>query len=140
MLRWFLVLLGVSGLIMVRVLERHLFYDPFLQYFETADHSAEFPSFVWGKLIFGYIFRFVLNTVFSLWIVYFLFRSKVLVKQSLVLMILIFLLVFPIYLYCIYDRFQFGYLFSFYIRRFVIQPMAIILIIPVYYYLLKSKN
>nr|WP_295221722.1 exosortase F system-associated protein [uncultured Chryseobacterium sp.] len=45
-----------------------------------------------------------------------------------------FLITFPIYLYCIYDRFETGYLFSFYMRRFVIQPLILLLIIPMFYY------
>lgn len=134
MLRWFLVCLGFLGLILIRGLEDHIFYDPFLQFFKSADHSAVFPIFVWGKLIWSYIFRFSLNTFFSLWVVYFLFQNKVWVKQAFVLILLVFIIVFPIYLYCISDKFQFGYLFSFYIRRFVIQPLAVILIIPIFYY------
>ncbi len=134
MFRWFLVCLGFLGLILIRGLEDQIFYDPFLQFFKSADHSAVFPTFVWGKLIWSYIFRFSLNTFFSLWIVYFLFQNKEWVKQAFVLILLVFIIVFPIYLYCISDKFQFGYLFSFYIRRFVIQPLAVILIIPIFYY------
>lgn len=134
MLRWLLVLIGFAGLIAVRGLEESIFYDPFLTYFESADHSAVFPDFVWGKLIAGYLFRFLLNTVFSLIIVHFLFQDKAWTRQALILILVVFVLVFPIYLYCIQDRFQFGYLFSFYIRRFVIQPLTLILIIPIFYY------
>ena len=134
MLRWFLVLLGILGLIGIRGLEDKIFYDPFLQFFKSADQSAVFPNFIWGKLILGYLLRFALNAFFSLWIIQFLFENKEWTRQALILILLVFVIVFPIYLYCIYDKFQFGYLFSFYVRRFVIQPLTVILIIPIFYY------
>ena len=134
MLRYFWILLGVVGLIVIRASEGAIFYDPFLSYFKSADHSAVFPDFVWGKLLLSYLFRFGLNTFFSVVIIHFLFQNKEWTKQALILMILIFVIVFPIYLFCIYEKFQFGYLFSFYIRRFVIQPLTLILIVPIFYY------
>ncbi|WP_313098342.1 exosortase F system-associated membrane protein [Epilithonimonas sp.] len=134
MFRWILVLAGVIGLIAVRGLEDKIFYDPFLVYFRSADQSAAFPEFVWGELIFSYLFRFGLNTFFSLVIIHFLFQNKEWTKQAFILILLVFAIVFPIYLFCIYDEFRFGYLFSFYVRRFVIQPLTLILIIPIFYY------
>ena len=134
MLRWILVFASFFGLIVIRAVENKIFYDPFLEYFKSADQTAIFPAFDWVKLILSYLFRFILNAFFSLWIIHFLFQNKEWTKQAFVLMILIFIIVLPIYLFCIYDRFQFGYLFSFYIRRFVIQPLTLFLIIPIFYY------
>lgn len=134
MFRYFWVLLGILGLIGIRVLEDLVFYDPFLMFFKSADHSAVFPNFQWGKLIFSHLFRFGLNTFFSLWIIHFLFQNKEWTKQAFLLISIIFIIVFPIYLFCIYNKFEFGYLFSFYIRRFVIQPLTLLLIVPVFYY------
>ncbi|MCG2793829.1 MAG: exosortase F system-associated protein [Weeksellaceae bacterium] len=134
MLRWILLLVGIMALIGIRGLEDQIFYDPFLGYFKSADHSAVFPDYKWGKLILGYIFRFFLNAFLSLWIVHLLFQNWKWTKQAFALIALIFLIVFPIYLLCIRDHFQFGYLFSFYIRRFVIQPLPLLLIIPIFYY------
>ena len=139
MLRFFLVLLGILGLIGIRALEGTIFYDPFLTYFKSADHSAVFPTFVWGKLIISILFRFGLNSFFSLWIIHFLFKNKEWTKQALILILMIFVIVFPIYLFCIYEKFQIGYLFSFYIRRFVIQPLPLLLIVPIFYYRKKMN-
>lgn len=134
MLRYFCVFLGVLGLVAIRGVEDHFFYDPFLPFFKSANHSATFPNFEWGRLILSHLFRFGLNTVFSLIIIHFLFQNKQWTKQAFILIALVFVIVFPIYLLCIYDRFQFGYLFSFYVRRFVIQPLTLLLIIPIFYY------
>ena len=133
-LSWFLVIIGVFGLVSIRVLEDRIFYDPFLNYFHEANKNMTFPSFEWGKLIVGYLFRFVLNLIFSCLIIHFWFKNKELTIQGAILIIIIFAITFPIYLYCIYNRFEIGYLFSFYMRRFVIQPLILLLIIPMFYY------
>ncbi|MDR6405405.1 MULTISPECIES: exosortase F system-associated membrane protein [Chryseobacterium] len=133
-LNWFLVIVGVFGLISVRALEDRIFYDPFLTYFHEANKNLPFPDFEWGKLIAGHVFRFVLNLFFSCLIIHFWFKNKEWTIQGAILITIIFLITFPIYLYCIYDRFEIGYLFSFYMRRFVIQPLILLLIIPMFYY------
>lgn len=134
LLKWFLVALGVFGLIAVRMLEDRLFYDPFQAYFHLANEHAIFPNFEWSPLIFGYIFRFFLNLALSTFIVHIIFNNKRWTLQAAVLIIVVFLITFPIYLYCIHTRFEIGYLFSFYMRRFVIQPLILLLIIPLFYY------
>ncbi|TXF76195.1 exosortase F system-associated membrane protein [Chryseobacterium sp.] len=133
-LKWLFVILGICGLVAVRVFEDGIFYDPFLPYFHEANKNAVFPEFVAEKLILNHFFRFFLNVLFSAVVVYFIFLNKKWTLQAVVLMALVFALTFPIYLYCIHTKFEIGYLFSFYIRRFVIQPLILLLIIPLFYY------
>lgn len=133
-LYWFLVTCGICGLVGVRMLEDQIFYDPFLNYFHEANKTLSFPEFEWGKLILSHVFRFILNLFFSCVIIHFLFKNKVWTAQGAILITLIFAITFPIYLYCIYDRFETGYLFSFYMRRFVIQPLILLLVVPLFYY------
>jgi len=133
-LNWLLVITGICGLIGVRTLEDTLFYDPFLNYFHEANKNIEFPAFEWGKLIGGHLFRFVLNLLFSCMIIHGLFQNKQWTLQGAVMITIVFIISLPIYLYCISDKFEIGYLFSFYMRRFVIQPLIILLIVPMFYY------
>ena len=133
-LSWFLVFAGVCGLIGVRMIENNVFYDPFLNYFHEANKKISFPEFEWGKLIVSHLFRFLLNLFCSCLIIHFLFKNKEWTLQGAVLITIIFTITFPIYLYCIHDRFEIGYLFSFYMRRFVIQPLILLLIVPLFYY------
>lgn len=127
-------MVGICGLAGVRLLEGQIFYDPFLDYFHEANKNIEFPQFEWGKLIVSHLFRFLLNLLFSCLIIQCLFRKRDWTIQGVLLITIIFIITFPIYLYCIYDRFDIGYLFSFYMRRFVIQPLTLLLIVPVFYY------
>lgn len=133
-LSWLLVLVGIAGIISVRIFEDSLFYDPFLNYFHEATKDAKFPDFEWTRLILSHLFRFVLNLTSSCVILHFIFKNKDWTVQGAVLISIIFTITFPIYLFCVSDRFEIGYLFSFYIRRFVIQPLILLLIIPLFYY------
>ena len=133
-LSWLFVILGVFGLISIRMLEDRIFYDPFLYYFHEANKHAAFPDFEWTKLILSYAFRFLLNLFFSAVVVYFIFKNKEWTIQAIILILIVFAITLPIYLYCIHTKFEIGYLFSFYMRRFVIQPLILLLIIPLFYY------
>lgn len=139
---WIVVIIAVLGLIGIRAVEDNIFYDPFLEYFHEANKNAKMPSFEWGKLILNYFFRFGLNLFFSAVIVYFIFKRKDWTIQAIVLIFLVFIITFPIYLYCVSTNFEVGYLFSFYMRRFVIQPLLLLLIVPMFYYRknLELKN
>lgn len=133
LLRTICLIVGVSGLFGVRILEDHLFYDPFLDYFKNENFGV-FPQYDMGKLLLSYIFRYSLNVLFSFIIIQSLFKNKIWSQQAVVLMVLVFVLIFPIYIYCVYSNFAIGDLFSFYMRRFIIQPITLLLLVPIFYY------
>lgn len=141
-LNYLFLLIGIAGLIGIRFMEDKIFYDPFLDYFHEASVKAKFPDFEWGKLILSHLLRFGLNLVFSAVIIQAIFRNPTWTKQGILLIIMVFAITFPIYLYCVSTGFSVGNLFSFYIRRFVIQPLILLLIIPLFYYRkhLETKN
>ena len=133
-LSWFIVSFAVFGLIGVRILEDEIFYDPFINYFHIANKHALFPDFEWFKLFANYVLRFGFNLILSAIIIHFIFKNKDWTIQAVILMLIIFAITLPIYLYCINTKFEIGYLFSFYMRRFVIQPLILLMIIPLFYY------
>lgn len=133
-INWLIVILGVLGLISVRIVEDTLFYDPFLRFFRHSSQELPFPDYEWGKLILHHLFRFSLNFIFSLLIIHFIFKRRDWTIQAGAMILLVFVIALPLYLYCLHTEFSIGYLFSFYTRRFVIQPLIVLLIIPMYYY------
>ena len=133
-LNFILVFAGILGLISVRFLEDKIFYDPFLEFFKADYKVAQVPDFIWGKLILSHFFRFALNLIFSAIVVHFMFLNKKWTIQAVFLMSVAFLFFFPIYLWCLYSKMEIGYLFTFSVRRFVIQPIILLLIIPIFYY------
>ena len=134
LLRYFCVLLGILGLVGVRYVEADVFYDPLLAYFKGNTSQTQFPEVKWASLIGSHLLRFLLNILFSAVVLQSLFSNKIWTIQGIILMVIFFAITFPLYLYCVYTQFSIGELFSFYIRRFVIQPLALLLIIPLFYY------
>ncbi|MCC2590585.1 exosortase F system-associated membrane protein [Chryseobacterium sp. MFBS3-17] len=132
--RWFMVLVGICGLIAVRVIENHAFYDPFIGYFKETGLHNDLPEFDWSRLILHHVFRFMLNVAASAVIIHFMFLNKKWTVQAVALMLIFFAICLPVYLYCIATGFAAGEVFSFYMRRFVIQPLILLLIIPMFYY------
>ena len=140
-LNWILDFAGILGLVSVRFLEDKIFYDPFLAFFKGNYKVAQIPEFLWGKLIISHFFRFFLNLFFSAVVIHFMFLNKKWTLQAVVLITVAFLFFFPIYLWCLYTKMEIGYLFTFSVRRFIIQPIILLLIIPIFYYRKKlMKN
>lgn len=140
-LNWILVFAGILGLISVRFLEDKIFYDPFLEFFKGDYKVSQIPDFIAWKLALSHIFRFLLNLFFSAVVVHFMFLNKKWTLQAIALMTIAFLFFFPIYLWCLFSKMEIGYLFTFSVRRFVIQPIVLLLVIPIFYYRKKlGKN
>ncbi|MEO8515747.1 MAG: exosortase F system-associated protein [Flavobacterium sp.] len=129
----------VGLLVLVRVFENQLFYDPFLNYFKEESISA-YPEINFVKLYLNLCFRYFLNTIISLTILYVIFKDVALVKFSAVLYSLFFiLLLIGFYIYLNYFDESHKMIF-FYIRRFLIQPIFILLFIPGFYFQTESQK
>lgn len=140
LLNWVLVFAGILGLISVRFLEDKIFYDPFLNFFKADYKVAKIPEFETVKLIISHVFRFLLNLFFSAVVVHFMFLNKKWTLQAIALITVAFLFFFPIYLWCLFSKMEIGYLFTFSVRRFVIQPIILLLIVPIFYYRKKLNK
>lgn len=128
----FLFLVGLLALI--RAFEDQLFYDPFLDYFKTDFANLPLPIFNPFQLFFGLLFRYTLNTFVSLGIIYVLFKDVQMVKFALVLYYFFFMLLIISFFFIIYYVNGHNNLALFYVRRFLIQPIFVILFVPAFYY------
>jgi exosortase F-associated protein len=135
----FVVMVLVVLLVFVRAFEKQLFYDPFLVYFEGDYMKLPLPEFDNLKLFFGLSFRFFLNTILSLGILYFLFNDKEMISFASILYLSLFAILI-VALFCILHFFKNQEnLLLFYVRRFLIQPLFLILFIPAFYYQKLNK-
>jgi exosortase F-associated protein len=128
----FLFLVGLLALI--RAFEDRLFYDPFLDYFKSDFANLPLPIFNPFQLFFGLLFRYTLNTFVSLGIIYVLFKDVQMVKFALVLYYFFFMLLIISFFFIIYYVKGHNNLALFYVRRFLIQPIFVILFVPAFYY------
>ncbi|WP_408610579.1 exosortase F system-associated membrane protein [Flavobacterium fragile] len=128
------LLFGLLGLISVRLFENELFYDPFLFFFKSEFQKKPLPEINYFLLFINLFFRFVLNTFFSLIIIYVFFNDIKIVRFAACLFLIISILLLVVFFGILYFLNQPDYLVLFYIRRFLIQPLLLILFIPAFYY------
>ncbi|OCB74486.1 exosortase F system-associated membrane protein [Flavobacterium crassostreae] len=134
-----LVLLLVLLLIGVRVYEDELFYDPFLNYFKTDFKTAPLPPYNALQLFLGLVFRYALNMLFSMGLLYVVFKEIAWIKFAAFLYVFFFMvLVFWFYLLVSFWE-PVNTLGLFYVRRFLIQPLFVLLFIPAFYYQKTNK-
>lgn len=130
----------VCAIVSVRAFEDVLFYDPFLRYFRNEFGSLPLPEFDVWRLFGGLASRYFLNMFFSLGIIYVLFRDFHLTKFS-ALLYLVFFIILVSAFFAVLHFFESEKMLLFYIRRFIIQPIFLLLFLPAFYYQKKvSKN
>lgn len=126
----FLVLL----LILIRAFENTLFYDPFLNYFKSEYANLPFPEISVVKLFLSLGFRFYLNSVISLFLLYVIFNDGKMVKFSILLYMILGSVLMISFFFVLKFFGEESKMTLFYIRRFLIQPIFILLFIPAFYY------
>ncbi len=121
-------------LVLVRGFEQQLFYDPFIDYFKNDYLYEPIPVFSGSKLLISLIFRYGLNALISLFIIYVAFQNKSFVLFSLKFYIIAFALLSVTFFIILKGELANGYLFAIYIRRFLIHPLFVLLLLPAFYY------
>ncbi|MFN7043796.1 MAG: exosortase F system-associated membrane protein [Flavobacterium sp.] len=129
-----LLFLSLFGLIFIRGFESQLFYDPFLVFFKLEYQNKSLPEFDGISLFFGLFFRYSLNTLVSLGIIYLLFKQLPLVRFAMLLYSIFFVVLILLFFGLLLFSNQPDFLILFYIRRFLIQPLFLVLFIPAFYY------
>ncbi len=130
------ILVGVLFLLLVliRAFEDVLFYDPYLTFFENDYLYVDSPRREIARLVLNTTLRFVLNTLISLGILHLIFNDKSIIKFSVFIYAVAFLLLLIPFLYFVINPKQEDYYLFFNIRRFLIQPIFLILLLPAFYY------
>lgn len=122
----------------IREFETQLFYDPFLAFFKSDYAGQPLPKYEPIQLFFGLLLRYGLNSLLSLILLYVIFEDWDMVQFSSVLFVVFFVL-FIVTLFCLLSFQNQNYLLLFYVRRFLIQPIFILLFIPGFYYQKRLK-
>lgn len=117
----------------IRAFENQFFYDPFLVYFDSDFKNLPFPKVDHFQLFEGLLFRYFLNTILSLLLIYSLFEDIEIIKFSTILYVFFLLLLFGMF-FIILKFYPDGNWILFYVRRFIIQPIFVLLFIPAFYY------
>lgn len=129
----------VSFLAMIRIVEHTLFYDPLLNYFKSDYTNFPLPLIDNLKLFLGLFFRYFLNTIVSISIIYVVFKDFQLVKFASALYLIFFVILIVIFFFVLSFYGEESKMALFYIRRFLIQPILLLLFIPGFY-IQKQNN
>jgi len=122
------------GLILVRVFEDILFYDPYLTFFKNDYLYIDSPRREVAKLVAFSTLRYAFNTLLSLGILFLIFKKRDIIKLSILIYSIAYVIFIGVYLYFVVNPRQEDYYLFFNIRRFLIQPILLILLLPAFYY------
>ncbi len=132
-LKLLFILCLVALLALIRLYEYRFFYDPFMYFFEQAFQKGETLDFT-TEMFLNVFFRFLLNTLISLTILWVVFRSKGIIKFSALIYGGFFIILYPLFIYLMHHVDPEDYLAAFYVRRFLAHPVLILLLLPAFYY------
>jgi len=132
--RYILVVILFLLLVAIRGFEDVLFYDPYLTFFENDYLYVDSPRREVAKLVLNTTLRFALNTIVSLGIIYLVFNDKSILKFSSLIYLIAYVLLLIPFLYFVINPKQEDYYLFFNVRRFLIQPLILILLFPAFYY------
>lgn len=134
-----LVIVLVLLLFLVRAFEDSLFYDPLIIYFQNDYLYTTIPEIKMPRFFLDIFFRYLINSIISLGILWILFKKRSYIKFAAKFYGYAFLFLSIVLLFFVITEFRDGYLFPFYVRRFLVQPLFLFLLIPAFYYQKKIK-
>lgn len=121
-------------LVLIRFFEDNLFYDPYLAFFQNDYLYIDSPRREVFKLTVFTSLRYWLNTIISLSVLKVVFKDNSVVKLSAFLYGIAFFVLIILFLYFVLNPKQEEYYLFFSIRRFLIHPIFLIIILPAFYY------
>jgi len=136
-----IIILGLFFMLMlVRAFATRLFYDPFILYFKNDYLYKAIPVFVTSKLFLNIFFRYLLNFIFSLIILYVAFQKRSVIQFSILFYTITFVVFMLAFYILLQSGFNKGYLLAFYIRRFLIHPLFVLILLPAFYFQEKEEE
>lgn len=139
--RYFIIAVLFFLLILVRAFATKVFYDPMIDYFEKEYLYISPEGIETPKLFLHMFFRYVVNTVISLGIIWFFFQRKDFVRFSVIFYGIAFVVLSLVFYFLLKNNFSSGHLLPFYVRRFLIHPLILLVLLPAFYYqILQEKK
>ncbi|MGF1557322.1 exosortase F system-associated membrane protein [Paucihalobacter sp.] len=132
--KYILLLILFGLLVLVRVFENELFYDPYLLFFQNDYLYMDFPRREILKLTLFTTLRYAINSLLSLGVLYLFFKDRNMIRFAALLFILAYLFLLMPFLYFVINPRQEDYYLFFNVRRFLIQPIFLLIFIPAFYY------
>jgi len=131
-IRVFVLFLLVLVLASIRIFEEKLFYDPYLDYFKADSTNFPLPNVDKLNLFFSLFFRYLLNTLVSIVFIQIAFKDFNFTKFAGFLYGFLFIILIITFYFVLAFYAEENKMKLFYIRRFLIQPLFLLLFLPGY--------
>jgi len=118
----------------IRFFEQDIFYDPLIIFFKSDYLLGIIPPMDMAELMINLTFRYALNTMISLAIIYISFRDLNILKFSAILYVVLYILATAVFIFLVLNIEREHYLALFYVRRFLIHPLFLLILLPAFYY------
>ncbi|RMA66507.1 exosortase F system-associated membrane protein [Ulvibacter antarcticus] len=126
------LLMGIRGY------EDQLFYDPLLTFFKSIQEKPILPEMDLVMLFLNVSLRFAMNTIISLAILWIIFQNKDIVRLSVILYLVLIIVLLPVFFVLVNASEGGQHMTLFYVRRFLIQPIFLLILIPAFYFQKKK--
>ncbi len=131
-----ILLIGILFLMLigVRIIGQNYFYDPLIKYFKNDYLYTGIPDLEIMKFWAFLALRYLMNTGISLLIIYLSFYNMKTLNFSVKFYVIAFV-IFGLLLWVLLNfDLNLGYRLTFYIRRFLIHPLFLLILLPAFYY------
>lgn len=134
--RYRILQIGVLVLLLVaiRFFEEDIFYDPLILFFKSDYLLGIIPPMDMAELMLNLSLRYALNSLISLGIIYISFRDFSILKFSVFLYVFLYVIATIIFILLVLNIEREHYLALFYVRRFLIHPLFLLILLPAFYY------
>ncbi len=135
------ILILIAGLVAVRAYEDVMFLDPLKAYFHADFQLRDIPDVDLINQIAITSLRFLMNTILSLGVLWFLYKKGSYIKASLWVYLFAFILLTVAFGFLLEANSDLGKMGLFYVRRFLIHPLLLFVLVAGFYFLMqKNKN
>lgn len=139
-IRVFVVFLCLVGFAFIRFRESELFYDPLIPFFKSNYQKMTLPDMETWRLFLHLFLRYLVNTLLSLIILWMAFKERGIITFASLFYSIVFVLLLITLSILLKTQNVGEYLPIFYVRRFLIQPILLFMLLPAFYYYRKVGN
>ncbi len=111
-----------------------VFYDPIVGFFSSSSSSLGNLTFDFSFYTLSMISRYAVNAGLTILTIHIWFRSKKYTTYTIDTLLVLGVLVIPLFLSQVYFDFPFGKMFAFYLRRIIVYPIVLLLLLAVFYF------
>lgn len=137
--RVILIIVLLLLLVALRGYFESFFYDPFIKYFKTSFLTKSIPPLHFTIYFFNVFLRYFINTAISLLVIYLIFLNEKYIAFALKFYGIAFV-VLSVLLYVLLKIDTPNIMLLFYVRRFLMQPLFLFVLVFAFYYYKHNNN